>query len=146
MSKEFRQLFIMIANVKGTAIPLAFGYLPDKKEMSYYLFIYMLIDALGRQSESIMKITGRSTCYLKLKSLTCDFELSIHKGIYIFFFLKIQIICSLQTFSNPWLLLSLVPEPLAPSSDSWDGPFLLPQQKVSCFCKVCSCKILNYFS
>ena len=89
MSKEFRQLFIMIANVKGTAIPLAFGYLPDKKEMSYYLFIYMLIDALGRQSESIMKITGRSTCYLKLKSLTCDFELSIHKGIYIFFFLKI---------------------------------------------------------
>ena len=85
MSKEFRQLFIMIANVKGTAIPLAFGYLPDKKEMSYYLFIYMLIDALGRQSESIMKVTGRSTCYLKMKSLTCDFELSIHKGIYIFF-------------------------------------------------------------
>ena len=31
MSREFKQLFILIANVKGTAIPIAFGYLPDKK-------------------------------------------------------------------------------------------------------------------
>ena len=85
MSKEFTQLFIMIANVKGTPVPLAFGYLPDKKEMSYYLFLYLLIEALGNQAESIKRITGRSTCYLKLKSLTCDFELSIHNGIFVYF-------------------------------------------------------------
>ena len=98
MSKEFTQLFIMIANVKGTPVPLAFGYLPDKKEMSYYLFLYLLIEALGNQAESIKRITGRSTCYLKLKSLTCDFELSIHNGIFVYFIhsQKISIyLCSL---------------------------------------------------
>ena len=88
MSKEFTQLFIMIANVKGTHgthIPLAFGYLPDKKEMSYYVFLYLLVEALGNQAESIKRLTGRSTCFLKLKSITCDFELSIHNGMFAYF-------------------------------------------------------------
>ena len=80
MSKQFKQLFILIASVKGTAIPVAFGYLPDKKEMSYYLFLYLIVEALGNQADAIKRLTGRTTCYLKVKTMTSDFELGIING------------------------------------------------------------------
>ena len=92
MSKQFKQLFILIASVKGTAIPVAFGYLPDKKELSYYLFLYLIVEALGNQADAIKRLTGRTTCYLKVKTMTSDFELGIINGrLFIFFSFKFHI-------------------------------------------------------
>ena len=78
MSRQWTQLFVMIAEIRGCAIPVAFGYLPDKKELSYFLFNYMLLKAFYDHAEDFRAITGR--VYLKLRTLTCDFEYAIHKG------------------------------------------------------------------
>ena len=51
MSRQWTQLFVMIAEIRGCAIPVAFGYLPDKKELSYFLFNYMLLKAFYDHAE-----------------------------------------------------------------------------------------------
>ena len=59
--------------------------------MSYYLFLYLLIEALGNQADAIKRLTGRSTCFLKIRTITCDFELGIINGrLFIFFSFKFQ--------------------------------------------------------
>ena len=55
------------------------------------MFLYLLIEALGNQADAIKRLTGRSTCFLKIRTITCDFELGIINGrLFIFFSFKFQ--------------------------------------------------------
>lgn len=79
MSRQFRQLFIMICDYHGGAIPIAFGFLPSKESISYGIFMLMLLLAFKKFSAQVAEITGKST--IKLRKLKCDFESSIHVAL-----------------------------------------------------------------
>ena len=46
--------------------------------MSYYVALYLMIQAFKDHQEEILEISGRQ--YLRLRSVRCDFEYAIHEG------------------------------------------------------------------
>ena len=69
-------MFVLIADIQGSHITVAYGYLPDKKQMSYALFLYLILDAFEAYQEDFRAITGR--IHLKLRVIVSDYEVSIH--------------------------------------------------------------------
>ena len=65
MSKQWKQLFIMMVNYRGAFIPVAFGWLPDKSEISYHVFLVFLLEAFRGQKGKILELFGRSNLKLK---------------------------------------------------------------------------------
>ena len=68
--KLWTQQFIWMTKSKGYWTPCAFGWLPDKTEMSYKVFFLMIKKKLEEMDLS-----------LKVKSVLCDFEMNILKAI-----------------------------------------------------------------
>ena len=52
-----QQMFVLIADIQGSHITVAYGYLPDKKQMSYALFLYLILDAFEAYQEDFRAIT-----------------------------------------------------------------------------------------
>ena len=86
MSKQWKQLFILMVDYKGAFIPVAFGWLPNKTEVSYHIFIVMVMEAFYAQREQNLLLFGRSK--LKLKKIKLDFEKAIHNALGVLFSLK----------------------------------------------------------
>ena len=68
--KLWTQQFIWMSKSKGFWIPCAFGWLPDKSEISYKVFFLL-----------IHKKMAELDLDLKVKAVLCDFELNILKSI-----------------------------------------------------------------
>ena len=68
--KLWTQQFIWMSKSKGFWIPCAFGWLPDKSEISYKVFFLL-----------IHKKMAEIDLDLKVKAVLCDFELNILKSI-----------------------------------------------------------------
>ena len=60
----------------------AFGWLPDKKPISYFTFIVLVLLAFKEKENEILEIYGKSE--LKLRKIKCDYEVAIHKGLDMF--------------------------------------------------------------
>ena len=69
-SKLWTQQFIWMTKSKGFWMPCAFGWLPDKSEISYKIFFYLI--------QKKMEELGLN---LLVKSVLCDFEINILKAI-----------------------------------------------------------------
>ena len=68
MSQLFAQLYVLLAEYKKTAIPTCFGFLPDKKRLSYHCFVLMILLEFRRRF---------GVDKLKLDKVKMDFELGI---------------------------------------------------------------------
>ena len=79
-------MFVLIADIQGSHITVAYGYLPDKKQMSYALFLYLILDAFEAYQEDFRAITGR--IHLKLRVIVSDYEVSIHLAFRDFFLMR----------------------------------------------------------
>ena len=63
---------------KGSFLPMAMAWLPDKTALSYYTCLALLLLAFKEKKDEIQSMYGRST--LRLRKIKCDFEASIHIG------------------------------------------------------------------
>lgn len=86
MSKQWKQLFIFLVCYKGAFIPIAFGWLPDKSEVSYHIFTVLVMEAFYSQREKTFELFGKSG--LRLKKIKLDFEKAIHNALGSLFSLK----------------------------------------------------------
>ena len=71
-----------MAVYQGAQVPIAFGWLPDKSFVSYYLFILLVLLDYKKLSQQILELTGKTA--IKLKKITMDFELAIHQAFSMF--------------------------------------------------------------
>ena len=106
-SDQWKQLFITIADLRGTPIVSSFSLLPDKKKMSYFLVNYLLINAFYERRDQIQEICGKN--YLRVRRIHVDFEYAIHwafkswgeiKGCYFHMVIKSSKIYSCFVFSS----------------------------------------------
>ena len=74
----WKQMFIVMVEIRGVFIPIAFAWLPDKTTASYYACLVLIMSAFCEHSDEINKIYGRSS--LALRKIKCDFEIGIHLG------------------------------------------------------------------
>ena len=97
----------MMVEYRGIYLPVAFAWLPDKTAVSYYVFLWHLLNTFTENSSQISQLYGKST--LRLRQLKCDFEVSIHIGFEMFrlsgcYFHFTQVIdilyCLLITYKN----------------------------------------------
>ena len=65
MSRQWKQLFILMVNYRGAFIPVVFGWLLDKTEISYHVIFLLVIEAFQSRSSETLELFGR--CNLKLK-------------------------------------------------------------------------------
>ena len=79
-------MFVLIADLNGSHITVAYGYLPDKKQLSYSLFLYLILDAFEKYQEDFRALTGR--IHLKLRVIVSDYEMSIHNSFGDFFIMR----------------------------------------------------------
>ena len=70
----WKQIFIIMCEVRGVFIPIAICWLPNKNTVSYYAALYLLLSEFDRRREEISGIYGTSD--LKLKKIKSDFEQS----------------------------------------------------------------------
>ena len=82
VGKIFKQLFVLMVSFKNNSLCCAFGLLPDKAFMSYYLFIFMVLSAFRKYESEILELSGRKI--LKLYRIRLDFEVAIHKAFQVF--------------------------------------------------------------
>ena len=68
--KLWKQQFIWMLKIKGHWIPVVWGWLPDKTEVSYKVFFHMVMTRLQELGINF-----------NLKEVIADFELNIHKAI-----------------------------------------------------------------
>ena len=68
--KLWKQNFIMMAKYSGIWIPVCWGWLPDKKERSYKMFLHLIMS----------KMTEYGFPF-NVKEIICDYEINIHKAI-----------------------------------------------------------------
>ena len=80
--RHWKQMFIMLVDFRGLFVPIAIGWLADKKAISYYIFLYLLLMEFKKNEEGIYQLYGRKD--LRLRKIKCDFELSIHKAFDLF--------------------------------------------------------------
>ena len=78
MSKQIKQIFIFLGDVKGCHLPIAGCWLPEKTYESYYICLLLLLLTFRSKKNEISAITGRQ--YLRIKQISVDFEYSIHKA------------------------------------------------------------------
>ena len=78
MSRQWKQLFVLMCDFCGASIPVLFAFLPDKTEMSYFMVVFFLFFAFKKYQEDIKKLTGKDL--ISLRKLKCDFEISIHRA------------------------------------------------------------------
>ena len=83
----------------------AFGWLPDKKPISYFTFIVLVLLAFKEKENEILEMYGKSE--LKLRKIKCDYEIAIHKGLAMF------------TVHSQRVLLPLQSSHLEESNDVW---------------------------
>ena len=76
------QIFILCVEYRGKFIPVALGWLPDKKPISYFTFIVLVLLAFKEKENEILEMYGKSE--LKLRKIKCDYEVAIHKGLDMF--------------------------------------------------------------
>ena len=69
-TKLFKQQFIFMLKFRKHWIPVVYGWLPDKSEVSYKVFLYMILERLRELGISF-----------NLKEIITDYELNIHKAI-----------------------------------------------------------------
>ena len=81
-ARDWYQLFILCVEYRGKFIPVAFGWLPDKKPISYFTFIVLVLLAFKEKENEILEMYGKSE--LKLRKIKCDYEVAIHKGLDMF--------------------------------------------------------------
>ena len=107
ITRFWQQLFILMVEYRGIHLPVAFAWLPNKTAVSYYVFLWLLLNAFTENSSQISQLYGKST--LRLRQLKCDFEVSIHIGFEMFrlsgcYFHFTQVIdilyCLLITYKN----------------------------------------------
>ena len=79
ISRHWKQLFIFTVEYRGLFVPVCFGWLPDKKPISYYVFMYLTAIAFREVRDEILEFYGRNS--FRLRKLRCDFEYSIHQGL-----------------------------------------------------------------
>ena len=77
-TRHWRQIFIIMVEFKGSFLPVAMAWLPDKTALSYYTCLALLLLAFKGKKDEIHSLYGRST--LRLRKIKCDFEASIHIG------------------------------------------------------------------
>ena len=128
-------MFVLIADIQGSHITVAYGYLPDKKQMSYALFLYLILDAFEAYQEDFRAITGR--IHLKLRVIVSDYEVSIHLAFRDFFLMRG---CYFHWSQVTLIQYSLGPVknysgPVAKGSGLRDGDQLCPQSSVQDFCQ-----------
>ena len=80
MTRLWKQCFVLMLDFRGTSLPVAFGWLANKEYISYYCFMFLVLQAFHSNKEAINAITGRTS--LKLRRIRCDFEWSIHKALF----------------------------------------------------------------
>ena len=68
--KLWKQQFVFMLKFRGHWIPVVWGWLPDKTELSYKVFLHLILEKLKD-----LEIT------FNLEEIICDFELAIHKSI-----------------------------------------------------------------
>ena len=78
VSRIFKQLFILMLHYKGTNLCVAYGLLPDKNFISYYIFNFLVLQAFRKHESAILELSGRRT--IKLQKIRLDFELGIHRA------------------------------------------------------------------
>ena len=78
VTKLWRQILILMVEYNGLFIPIAFGWLPDKSAISYYVFMWLLLKCFKDNENAIAAIYGRRG--LRLRKLKCDFEPALHIG------------------------------------------------------------------
>ena len=76
MTKKWKQLFVFIVNYRGSFLPVAFGWLPDKSVLSYHLFLLLLLQKFKSEHDKIVHLYSRGA--LKLRKIKLDYELAIH--------------------------------------------------------------------
>ena len=76
MTSRWRQLFVFMLNYRGSFIPIAFGWLPNKRPVSYHIFVYLILSKFLQSREVISEDFGSTT--FKLRKVRLDFEISIH--------------------------------------------------------------------
>ena len=69
-ARDWYQLFILCVEYRGKFIPVAFGWLPDKKPISYFTFIVLVLLAFKEKENEILEMYGKSE--LKLRKIKCD--------------------------------------------------------------------------
>ena len=77
-TRHWRQIFIVMLEYKGSFLPVAMAWLPDKTALSYYTCLALLLIAFKAKKDEIQSLYGRSQ--LRLKKIKCDYEASIHIG------------------------------------------------------------------
>ena len=83
MTKKWKQLFVFMVDYKGTFLPVAFGWLPNKTTVSYHIFLLLVLSKFHDEKDKIGKIFGKSA--LKLKKIKLDFEVSIRNAFEVVF-------------------------------------------------------------
>ena len=78
MTKKWKQLFVFMVNYRGSFLPVAFGWLPDKTAVSYHVFLLLLLQKFKQEKKVISHMYGRTA--LKLRKIKLDFELAIHRA------------------------------------------------------------------
>ena len=68
MSQLFEQLYVFLVEYKKTAIPCCMGFLPDKKRISYHVFVLMILLEFRERFGSEK---------LRLEKVKMDFELGL---------------------------------------------------------------------
>ena len=82
ITRFWKQIFILMTEYQGVHIPIALAWLPDKSAMSYYVFLWLILNCFRENRESISQLYGQAT--LRLKKIKCDFEVGIHLGFEMF--------------------------------------------------------------
>ena len=62
---------------------MAFGWLPDKSAVSYYVFLQLVLNTFNDNASVIFEIYAQTK--LKLWQIKCGSEVNIHLGFEIFF-------------------------------------------------------------
>ena len=82
ITKLWRQLFIVMVEYNGLHLPIAMAWLPDKTAVSYYVCLWLILQAFQAHSEEIKSLYGSSK--LRLRKIKSDFEISIHLAFEMF--------------------------------------------------------------
>ena len=88
---NWAQIFILMAKYDDKWVPVAFSFLPDKKESSYKLFFAMIEFELQRRGIQI-----------SLEKLLCDFEIGIQKAALSVFETLIVLGCFFHFGQSVW--------------------------------------------
>ena len=119
----WKQLFIIMTEIRGVFIPIAFAWLPDKTTASYYACLFLIMSAFCEHSDEINQIYGRSS--FALRKIKCDFEVGIHLGWQMFrisgcYFHYTQVTTKLMFFSLHFTLKGH----LEKGAGAWSSPCL----------------------